>query len=255
MTRTALRGIVAVVLGLVVSAAAAQDYAREKRWESEVTGNLVVGDPVKLRLKSGHAFLALYTAVPNARAGVVLVHGIGVHPDHGVIGILRTALADRGYTTLSIQMPVQAADAGPQAYSPALFAEAAERISIAGRWLRARGPADLVLLSHSMGSRMSRAFWEQTKDAPYAAWICLGMPSELTGLRGQRAPILDIYGEFDLPAVRSGAPARAQAIAPIAGSRQLRIAGADHFYNGRETQLADVIVAFLEARASGGAAR
>ena len=255
MTPAVLRSIVAVVLGLLVSAAAGQDYAREKRWESEVTGNLVVGDPVKLSLRSGHAFLALYAPVPNARTGVVLVHGIGVHPDHGVIGILRTALADRGYTTLSIQMPVQASDAGPQAYTPAVFAEAVERIAVAGRWLRARGPAHLVLLSHSMGSRMSRAYWEKANDVPYAAWVCLGMPSELTGLRDQRVPILDVYGEFDLPAVRSGAPARAQAIAPIAGSRQLRIAGADHFYNGREAQLADVIVAFLEARVAAGAAR
>jgi alpha/beta superfamily hydrolase len=172
--------------------------------------------------------------------------------------VLRTALADRGYTTLSIQMPVQASDAGAEAYTPAVFAEAVERIAVAGRWLRARGLANLVLLSHSMGSRMSRAFWEKTNDAPdvpYVAWVCLGMASELTGLGGQHAPILDIYGEFDLPAVRSGAPARAQAIAPIAGSRQLRIAGADHFYNGREAQLADVIVAFLEARDPAGAAR
>jgi alpha/beta superfamily hydrolase len=255
VTRTALRTIVAVVLGLLASAAAGQDYAREKRWESEVTGNLVVGDPVKLPLRSGHAFLGLYTPVANARTGVVLVHGIGVHPDHGVIGILRTALSDRGYTTLSIQMPVQASDAGPEAYTPAVFDEAVERISVAGRWLRARGPANLVLLSHSMGSRMSRAYWEKTKDAPYAAWICLGMSAELSGLRGQRAPILDVYGEFDLPAVRSGAPARAQAIEPIAGSRQMQITGADHFYSGREAQLADVIVAFLQARETGGAAR
>jgi predicted alpha/beta-hydrolase family hydrolase len=243
-----LRSIVAVVLGLLASAAAGQDYAREKRWESEVTGNLVVGDPVKLPLRSGHAFLALYTPVPNARTGVVLVHGIGVHPDHGVIGVLRTALADRGYTTLSIQMPVQASDAGAEAYTPAVFAEAVERIAVAGRWLLARGPANLVLLSHSMGSRMSLAYWEETRDAPYAAWVCLGMPAAFTGLDGAvRVPILDVLGAFDQPAVRAEAQSRARSIASIPGSRQVVIEGADHFYNGRETQLVAAIAAFLQA--------
>jgi predicted alpha/beta-hydrolase family hydrolase len=248
MTLIGLRSIVAVSLGLLVSAAGAQDTAREKRWEDEVRGNLVVGDAVKLRLTSGHAFLALYTSTPNAKTGIVLVHGIGVHPDHGVIGILRSTLADRGYTTLSIQMPVQASDAGAEAYSPAVFAEAAERIAVAGAWLQARGPARLVLLSHSMGSRMSAAYWQQTKNAPYAAWLCLGMPAPLSGLDGMRAPILDAVGELDLPAVRAAAPGRARSIASIPGSRQVVIEGADHFYNGRETQLADAIVAFLQAQ-------
>jgi len=249
MTLTGLRSIVAVVFALLVSAAGAQDTAREKRWEGEVRGNLVVGDAVTLRLKSGHAFLALYTSTPNAKTGIVLVHGIGVHPDHGVIGILRSALADRGYTTLSIQMPVQAADAGAEAYGPAVFAEAAERIAVAGSWLQARGPARVVLLSHSMGSRMSLAYWDKTKAAPYASWVCLGMPAPFTGLgSGMTAPILDVVGEFDLPAVRSAAQSRARSIASIPGSRQVVIEGADHFYNGRETQLADAVVAFLQGQ-------
>jgi len=246
--RAALRGIAFAAAGLMACAAIAQDYAREKRWEAEVRGNLVVGDAVMLRLASGHEFLALYTPVANAKTAVVLVHGIGVHPDHGVIGILRSALADRGYTTLSIQMPVQASDAAAEAYTPELFAEAAERISVAGRWLRTRGPAKLVLLSHSMGSRMSRAFWDTAKEAPYAAWVCLGIASGLPDGGGLRAPILDVVGEFDLPAVRAEAPGRARSLQSIPGSRQLVIAGADHFYNGREMQLVEGIVAFLEAQ-------
>ncbi|MDX1375170.1 MAG: DUF3530 family protein [Burkholderiales bacterium] len=238
----------AVVLGLLAGAAAAQDYARERRWEGEVRSNLVVGDAVMLKLGSGHAFLALHTPVANAKTGIVLVHGIGVHPDHGVIGILRSALADQGYATLSIQMPVQASDAGAEAYTPAVFEEAIERIALAGGWLRARGPARLVLLSHSLGSRMSLAFWEKTQDAPYAAWVCLGIASDFAGAGGLRAPVLDVYGESDLPAVRAGAQRRARALESIPGSRQVVIAGADHFYTGRETQLAAAIDAFVKTR-------
>ena len=249
MTRQALRAIAsAALLGLLSSLAAAQDYAREKRWEAEVRGNLVVGDAVTLKLGSGHAFLALYTPVKDAKTGIVLVHGIGVHPDHGVIGTLRSALADLGYSTLSIQMPVLASDAGAEAYTVAVFEEASARIALAGGWLRARGPADLVLLSHSLGSRMSLAFLEKTRSTPYAAWVCLGIPADFSGAGALPAPVLDVYGEFDLPAVRAAAPRRGRRLESIPGSRQVVIAGADHFFNGRETQLTAAIDAFIKAR-------
>ena len=252
MSMVGLRWIaLAAAFGLVAGSASAQDYAREKRWEAEVVGNLVVGEPVKLSLKSGHSFLALYAPVPNAHKAIVLVHGLGVHPNHGVIGVLRTELADRGYTTLSIQMPVQASDAGAEAYTPAVFDEAVERIALVGAWLQTRGVRKFVLLSHSMGSRMSLAYWKKTRDAPYLAWICLGLPSAFSGLHGMHAPILDVQGEFDLPAVRAQAESRAREIASIPGSRELVIPGADHFYNGREKQLVDAIVAFLVAQGLG----
>jgi len=249
MSAAGLRCIAAAAaFFLIAFSANAQDYAREKRWESEVVGNLVVGEPVKLSLKSGHAFLALYAPVPHAHNAIVLVHGIGVHPDHGVIGVLRSALADRGYTTLSIQMPVQASDASAEAYTPAVFDEAVERIAVAAAWLQTRGIRKFVLLSHSMGSRMSLAYWKTTKKAPYAAWICLGIPTAFSGLGGMPAPILDVHGEFDLPPVLAHAANRVHAMVSIPGSREVEIAGADHFYNGREMQLVDAIVAFLEAQ-------
>jgi hypothetical protein len=47
----------------------------------------MIGDPVWLELSSGHKFLTLYTeAESNAKAGVIVIHGMGVHPDWGLIG-------------------------------------------------------------------------------------------------------------------------------------------------------------------------
>ena len=62
--------------------------------------------------------------------------GMGIHPDWGMVGTLRTELADRGFATLSIQMPILAADAQSEAYPPT-FPEAAERIAeaVAPRFL------------------------------------------------------------------------------------------------------------------------
>jgi len=111
--------------------AANSDYNREKKWADEVIPGVVIGDPVYLEAR-GHKFLSLHTEAPNAKAGVVIVHGIGVHPEHGLIGVLRSRLADLGYTTLSIQMPILAVEADAKVYQP-LFPEAAARIKGRGQ--------------------------------------------------------------------------------------------------------------------------
>ena len=143
---------VAWVLLAAALPAAAQDYEREKRWAAEIVPNLVVGDAVQLKLPSGREFLGLYAERKGAPAAVLLLHGVGVHPDHGVIGTLRVALADMGYATLSIQLPVQKSDAQLEDYYPAVFPEAVERVRAAGAWLADHGYRRVVLLSHSMGS-------------------------------------------------------------------------------------------------------
>jgi pimeloyl-ACP methyl ester carboxylesterase len=212
----------------------AQDYEREARWKSEVLGNLVVGDAVDLRLPSGRSFLALYTAGKPESPAIVLAHGVGVHPDHGIIGTLRVALADMGFTTLSIQMPVLAAAATPQDYHPALFPEAGKRLAAAAEWLKGKGQKRIVLASHSLGAWMS-AEYLKSSDVGYAAWVCMGLPRKLHALP---FPVLDVYGENDLPAVLRSAPQRRAAV-------QVRIAGADHFYNDREAELAAVLKDFI----------
>jgi alpha/beta superfamily hydrolase len=52
--------------------------------------------------------------------------------------------------------------------------------------------------------------------------------------------VLDVYGERDLDPVLKSAPAR-ERIVNASGGRQQRIAGADHFYAGREAELASLI--------------
>jgi len=104
--------LVSLLLVVSASAFAAADYAREKRWAEEVAPGIVVGDPVHLQQKNQHKFLAIYTEAANAKMGVVVAHGSGIHPDWGMIGTLRQRLADQGYTTLSIQMPSWASTPG-----------------------------------------------------------------------------------------------------------------------------------------------
>lgn len=233
------------LLLLWVAGAGAQDYEREKRWAAEVVPSLVVGDAVQIPGK-GRSFLGIYTEVKTAKAAILLVHGVGVHPDHGVIGFLRASLADLGYTTLSIQMPVQKSDAGLNDYYPTVFPEAVERIRAGARWLKEKKPGKVLLLSHSMGSWMSNVYYEQTADAPFAAWICLGLTGGFGGMRNVHAPVLDVYGEKDLAPVLRADWRRRLTLNSIAGSRQVMIAGADHQYIGKEKELATAIHEFLQ---------
>lgn len=97
------------------------------------------GAPVWPNGLKGHRFLALYTPAANARAAVVVVHGLGVHPDWGLISVLRQQWPEHGLSTLSVPMPVLAAEARGDAYPPT-FPEAAERLKRAVAWPQANPP-------------------------------------------------------------------------------------------------------------------
>ena len=223
------------------------DYAREQRWADEITPAILVGDPVQLELTSGHKFLAIYTPNAKAPAGVIVVHGLGVNPDWGLINPLRSQLAGQGYATLSVQMPVLAADADGGRYPP-LFPEAGERLQMAVKFLRGKGHRKIAVVSHSLGSRMTNFFINKTAEPQIDAWVAIGISGTFTEPASFKAPVLDLYGEKDLPAVLENAGKRAEAISRVRGSAQIQVGGADHFFNGMETELAGQVRLFLDQK-------
>lgn len=244
-----MRAFLALTALLVSAACFAQaDYAREQRWADELTPGLVVGDAVYLHRKSGHKFLAIYTAAAQPRAAVIVVHGLGVHPDWALIGALRSGLADQGYTTLSVQMPVLAATAKGEEY-PDLFPDAAERLQAAVEFLKAKGHRKIALASHSMGARMSNFFLAGTPGNGIDAWVAIGISSgEFTEPAKLHLPVLDIYGENDFPQVLKNADARAATLKLLKGSAQIEVAGADHYFAGNERELVRQVRQFLDQK-------
>jgi len=244
-----MRSLTALLMLFASAACLAQaDYARERRWADEITPGLVAGDAVYLAQKSGHKFLAIYIKAAQPRAAVITVHGMGVHPDWALIGALRSGLADQGYATLSVQMPVLAADAKADAYPP-LFPEAAERLHAAIAFLKAQGHRNIAIASHSLGSRMSNFFLVGTPDYGVAAWISIGIfPGGFAEPGKLRLPVLDIYGERDFPQVLQQAEARANVLRTLRGSAQIEVAGADHYFTGREGELTRQVKLFLDLR-------
>lgn len=244
--------VMSLLFLLVVScpAFAASDYAREKNWVDEVTPGIVVGDPVYLEQKNRHKFLGIYTEAAHAKMGLVVVHGVGIHPDWGMVGTLRQRLPDYGYTTLSIQMPVLAVDAKPETYV-STFPEAVERLQLAVAYLKQKGYTRIALVSHSMGSRMSYAYMARN-PVDISAWAALGMPAALGNPGGAvvynniKVPVLDLYGDNDLPQVLAGGAKRKTSLKGKATSKQIVIPNTDHFFAGHEDEMVKTVKDFLD---------
>ncbi|HET9662851.1 MAG TPA: hypothetical protein VFP00_01390, partial [Burkholderiales bacterium] len=156
-----------------------------------------------------------------------------------------SGLAEQGYTTLSVQMPVLAADADAAQYPP-LYPEAADRLNAAVAFLRARGMSKIAIVAHSLGARMADFFLNRMTDPGVDAWVAIGIPGDFISPQAFKQPVLDIYGEGDFPALLENADKRASVLRKVRGSAQIQVAGADHFFNGREAELVRHVKLFLD---------
>ncbi|MBI5329396.1 MAG: DUF3530 family protein [Betaproteobacteria bacterium] len=222
--------------------ALAADYGREKRWADEILPAILDGDTVWLDQANGHKFLGLYLGSAQARGAVILVHGMGVHPDWGINGVMRARLAEQGYATFSIQMPVQAANAKPGDYVKT-FPEGNERIAKAAAWLQGKGHARIAIVSHSLGGRMTRAYFLAQKTSPVQAWAALSMGFD--DFKGITVPVLDLYAERDHEPVLKMLPAHEKTLKHPA-SVQRMVAGTSHFYEDKEAEAVKLVREWLD---------
>ena len=239
-----LSALVLAGLAARVPAAIVPDDARESRWAAEVVPQVVVGDVVWLATPQRARVLALYTEPGGtAKGAVIVVHGAGVHPDWGLIGELRSRLADAGFATLSVQMPVLAADAPAEDYRT-LFPIAAERLDAAVAWLRAHGAARIVVVSHSLGAAMVDAWLAGSARTRVDAWVPIGMQVPFT--RPPTLPVLDITAQRDAAGALEHAPLRRSQLPSDACSAAVRMPNTDHFLAGALPAAVKRIAGFLD---------
>lgn len=259
MTRYWKRLLLPILLIAPMGLAQASDLAREQRLAEQIEDGILVGDAVRLQA-GGTAFLAIHTAAETepAKGGVVLLHGMGAHPDWPeIINPLRSELPALGWETLSIQLPVAAANAGYRAYLP-LFPEAGQRIAAAIAYLKQRVDGPLYLIAHSLGSTMAVDYLAAHGDhgGQVAGLIVIGLSADpdrtksgtLAALAQIQLPILDLYGSEDVESVRRSAAAR-KGVALRGGNRgytQQQVDGADHFFRDREQPLLEAVSRWLE---------
>ncbi len=240
-----MRAFFFIVLVTTCAMSNAQDYERELRWTEQTLATLVVGDAVQLEQKNAHRFLALHTRAANERGAVVIVHGRGWSPDYDLYGELRTQLADAGYSTLSIQMPVLPGTAKIGDYL-STFPDADERLSLAVGWLRAHGAHNVAVVSHSLGATMANHYLIHARGPAVDAWVFISIINGLEDMFRIKIPVLDVFGSEDWDVTRFGADERKTQILKIANSQQVVVAGAQHFFEGKREELTRVIVVFLD---------
>jgi pimeloyl-ACP methyl ester carboxylesterase len=236
----------------------ASDLAKEKRWSEQIVDALLVGEAVQLDA-DGTSFLGIYTEASEGSGdrAVILLHGIGVHPDWPeIINPLRSSLPEHGWSSLSIQMPILANDAALTDYAP-LFDEVGGRVEAAIAFLRERGNRTLVLIGHSLGASMGAAYLAANSQHGLAGLVAIGMSvieldermNSALALEKITIPVLDLYGSRDLDSVLNTAKTRAIAArkSGTSGYRQTEVEGADHFFVGVEDDLTRRVYGWLKA--------
>jgi alpha/beta superfamily hydrolase len=239
--RRTLLALVLCLPGLAWS----QDYEREQRWADQILPTLMIGDAVWLQQKNGHKFLGLYTEAKDARGAAVVAHGRGWSPDYELYGMLRVKLAESGYTTLAIQLPVLGGGAKIGDYLPT-YPDARERFQLAVDYLKAKGYKNIAIVSHSLGATMANQYLIETNDKTVRAWVFIGIINGLEEMFRIKIPVLDVFGSKDWEVTQVGAYERRQQIMKIKGSDQIVVPEALHFFEGKEDELTRIVVTFLD---------
>ena len=252
-----------VGLSLLVSMSYASDTAKEKRWADEIVDSIIVGDAEWLQA-GGQKFLSIYTEhnTEKAQGAIILVHGTGVHPNWSdVIHPLRVQLPDFGWQTLSIQMPILTNDAKYIDYAP-LYGEVTPRFEAAIEFLKDKGIQNIIIVAHSQGTAMSAYYMANKEKHDISAFVAIGMPGRfhkddrlnvLKSLKEITVPTFDLYGEGDLEQVLKSTKDKADT-AKKAGNKyykQFEVAGANHFFVGREEALVKRVRSWLARYAAG----
>ena len=233
----------------------AADLAREKRMMDEIVDAILDGDPEMLTA-DGHEFLSIYTEADEPQGALIIMHGRGFHPDWAdAVNPLRVGLAERGWNTLSIQMPVLEKTAKYYDYEP-IFDEAIPRIDAAIEFLKQQGNERIILIAHSCSVHMSMHYVRLKGEQDFDAYVGIGMGATDYGqpmrepfpLDTMKKPVLDVYGGDDYPAVQRLAGIRAQQMleegSPL--SQQVKIPEANHYFTDMGEPLVDAVAEWLE---------
>ncbi|MGH8616178.1 MAG: alpha/beta fold hydrolase [Burkholderiales bacterium] len=238
------------------------DTELERRSAEDIRQTVIVGEPLSLQRPAGGPFFAILTPAAEVRGapaaevrgapaakprgGVVLVHGLGAHPDWGLISTLRTQLPAAGYTTLSIQMPLLPENSRPEDYA-AVFPDAVTRLRAAVAFLRASGLEKVAVVSYDLGGRMVNHFLVREAQPGVNAWASIAISGGVfTDAARLRLPVLDLYAERDYPPLVQNAEKRAGDIRLLRGSAQVEVAGANHLFDGREAQMVGHVRTWLD---------
>lgn len=220
------------------------------------------GEPVWL-YADGQRYLALYSQPLSdmAQGAVIVVHGMGAHPDWPeVVAPVRNRLPAGGWATLAIQMPVLE-PGEPLADYGKTISQSDNRIRAAIQFLSDRKFLNIVIIGHGFGA-VAAANYLAGGQTSVQAFVGVSMRNyEFLNprlyldemLEGIMVPVLDIFGSRDFTEVTGDAERRR--LQARRDNRedysQVSIEGADHSFTGVEQVLVRQIRDWLDKAAPG----
>jgi hypothetical protein len=268
--------IIVLLLSFFISgqlaAADNQELSREQQIADKLAQVADIDEIISLKAMGGR-FIGLYKSASSSESFgeisktretngvVILVHGMGAHPDWpDVISPLRTQLTESGWSTFSIQMPILSPEEPVAKYGKTLKI-ANSRISAAIDYLHAWEMQPIILLGYSFGAAQAANYLASDKSKNVAAFVSVSMLSQKFIKPGLdvfkfisriNIPILDIYAEDDLDAVRRGIDDRRLAASKNSHVlfQQIEVQQAGHYYIGVEKALAEQIHMWLQQMTS-----
>jgi len=247
---------VLLVAALLVSTPLhATDAEREQRWIDQTVDQIFDGEPVYL-VTGSHRFLGIFTeSGTSSSRGMIVLHGTGFHPDwEQVVQPVRVTMAERGWNTLSIQLPLLEKSASYDDYV-SLYPEVPPRMKAATEFLHERGINSVVVVAHSQGATMA-SYYLANSQHDIEALVAIGMGAQhrqkhvnsAESLKAISIPVLDIYGSRDFPTVLETAEQRRQGALHNNNYSQVVIDEAYHFFDSsdHERELLNALSTWLD---------
>ena len=211
------------------------------------------GEAVDLVVEGRKIFAIYMEAEDGSDKGMIVVHGTGIHPNwQQVVQPIRVEMAAHGWNTLSIQMPILHNEAQYDEYV-ALYPEVPPRLRAAEAFLKDRGIQTLLIAAHSQGATMS-SYYLSRHPSDVKGLIAIGMGAtqkdshinSAQSLKKITIPVLDLYGDDDLPGVLDTVDARTESSAHNAQYSQQIIKDANHFFDGMDDELVSAVAGWAQ---------
>ena len=242
-----------ITLLMLAAPVAASDLEKEQRWREQVEDSIMDGEAVDLVVEGREIFAIYMEAEDGSDKGMIVVHGTGIHPNwQQVVQPIRVEMAAHGWNTLSIQMPILHNEAQYEEYV-ALYPEVPPRLRAAEAFLKDRGIQTLLIAAHSQGATMS-SYYLSRHPSDVKGLIAIGMGAtqkdshinSAQSLKKITIPVLDLYGNDDLPGVLDTADARTESSAHNAQYSQQMIKDANHFFDGMDDELVSAVAGWAQ---------
>ena len=190
----------------------------------------------------------LYEDGREANFAAILCHGKGGDPESYVVDPLRLELNEQlGWHTISLQMP-----GGMKALEEyeGDFLIAQNEINRAVKFLQKRGVTYIVLIAHSLGSRMATFYLAENPHTAIIAFIGVGMLNNggspfncMENIKQTTLPILDIWGEAGLAGDSKYGLERKLLVS--SHYTQVSIPGGDHALSEHEDELVVEVISWI----------